>query len=453
MRTTRRLLELRSSGLVTLLACLSLPVTASVSCSSDDDNADPHPGSADASIDAAVDAEAADASDGGTKDAAVVDAAPLPIRCDAPPCAVALATTLESETLDGAEGYCALLSDGTVACWGANTAGQLGNGETSGIDSAVAVRVPGLSGITSINHTCSVDSDGAVWCWGRGPFVEDAGVGTTVGSPVRINLPAPADAVAVGRDTACALLGDQSLVCWGGNANFILGTTPDGRANHPPKKVELPAGAKSIAVGLAAFVLYQDGTMLSWGANPGVGRATSFQNDAWPSPVALDHVTMIDTIDVEACAVANGVGWCWGKAPKPAAGATADSFQRALPAAVDTPELITRIATSKTRSASESNSEFEERPRWCATSVSGEVYCWGLNDSGQAGDGSKDHALTPVRVAGLPAPAAEVKIMPYSSCAILTNGRVYCWGNNNYGQLGAGLPKGAMPTPTEVKFP
>ena len=54
---------------------------------------------------------------------------------------------------------------------------------------------------------------------------------------------------------------------------------------------------------------------------------------------------------------------------------------------------------------------------------------------------------------GLPAPAAEVKVMPYSTCAILTNGKVYCWGNNANGQLGAGLPKGSFVVPTEVKLP
>ena len=85
--------------------------------------------------------------------------------------------------------------------------------------------------------------------------------------------------------------------------------------------------------------------------------------------------------------------------------------------------------------------------------MTGAVYCWGLNNAGQAGNGTKQFALEPVQVVGLPGPAAEVKIMPYSTCAILTNGKVYCWGSNFDGQLGAGLPKGSVLQPVEVKLP
>ncbi|MBN9167300.1 MAG: hypothetical protein J0I07_40605, partial [Myxococcales bacterium] len=68
------------------------------------------------------------------------DAAPLPIVCGSPPCATALVTTLGVETVDrGEEGFCALLHDGTVACWGAGGAGQLGRGNTQ--DSVTPARV------------------------------------------------------------------------------------------------------------------------------------------------------------------------------------------------------------------------------------------------------------------------------------------------------------------------
>ncbi|OJY30425.1 MAG: hypothetical protein BGO98_27275 [Myxococcales bacterium 68-20] len=389
--------------------------------------------------------------DAGTKDAAVVDAAPLPIQCESPPCAVALSTT-PGGAFDE-EGYCALLSDGTVACWGGNSAGQLGQGETSGPASAVAVRVPGLTGITSIDHTCAVTSDGVVWCWGRGPFIENEVSATSItASPVRINLPGPAEKVAVSLATACAILIDKSVVCWGSNGLSLIGPDVVG-AFVAPRKVELPAGVKSVTLGASAFALYEDGRILSWGYTPGVGRATPFDVDPWPSPISLEHVTMIDTIDRESCAVANGVGWCWGEADRVGLPQNPHRLQRALPAAVDTPEPITRIATSASRLVDDSGRTVYERHRWCATSVSGELYCWGLNNAGQAGDGTKEFALAAVRVQELPASAAEVKIMPYSTCAILTNGKVYCWGTNSYGQLGAGLPRGSVVTPVEVKLP
>jgi alpha-tubulin suppressor-like RCC1 family protein len=68
----------------------------------------------------------------------------------------------------GNEHACALMSDGTVECWGQNSAGQLGDGSTT--PRFIPVRVSGLSGVTAIaasgQNTCAVVSGGAVECWG-----------------------------------------------------------------------------------------------------------------------------------------------------------------------------------------------------------------------------------------------------------------------------------------------
>lgn len=459
MPITRRLLDSRAYGALVVLAGVSSLAAMMASCSSSSDGERERLNAGDAG-DAGTDvssdsAPAEDVVDAGIKDAALVDAAPLPIECAAPPCAVALTTTLPSDTSSREEGYCALLSDGTVACWGANNAGQLGNPEVKTIDSPVAVRIPGLPPITALDRTCAVDSDGAVWCWGRGPFLQsDASATTVQTSPVRLPLPGPANKVAVSPTVGCAVLRDASVACWGSNAALqVAEDRPTTALNELPHSVTYAAGAKDIAVGGATFTTYEDGKLLSWGVSPGVGRATPLIFDGWPSPVALDHVTMVATAGPEACAVANGVGWCWGRPDVVNQATTEDKHARSLPSAVDTPEAITRIATTQSWNVSENYTTFLERRRWCATSVSGEVYCWGLNNAGQAGDGSKEFALGAVRVKGLPAPAAEVKVMPYSTCAILTNGKVYCWGNNGNGQLGAGLPKGSAIGPTEVSLP
>ncbi|OJY30596.1 MAG: hypothetical protein BGO98_28220 [Myxococcales bacterium 68-20] len=427
------------------------------SCSSSDDAREPVPSDADGGADAAPEADREDdVNDAGIKDVTVVDSAPLPIECSDPPCAIALSTTSKSGSGTREEGYCALLHDGAVACWGANNAGQLGDPNTIG-DSPVPVRVPGLSKVTTLDHTCAVDSDGAAFCWGRGPFLQSEASATTIQkSPVQLPLPASATKVAVSPDglVACAILRDESVVCWGDNRFSQVGLAiPTSERNAQPKTLELAAGAKNIAVGAATFTIHENGTLMSWGSSFSVGRPVALVSDGWPTKVALDHVSMVDTVGDEACAVANGIGWCWG-APDLAGGSLVqDQYARALPAAVDIPEPITRIATTESWNVTENTVTYREKHRWCATSVTGEVYCWGLNNAGQAGDGTKQFAIQTVRVAGLPAPAAEVKVMPYSTCAILTNGKVYCWGSNFYGQLGAGLPKKSVLTPVEVKLP
>ncbi|MBX3220493.1 MAG: hypothetical protein KF795_08245 [Labilithrix sp.] len=402
----------------------------------------------------------AGASDAGIADAALESDAPVKLVCETPPCAIALTTTLRASDSDRGEGYCALLDDGTVACWGTNFGGQLGRGDVGGPEGAVPVRVTGLEAVTSLDHTCAVDDAGAVWCWGAGPWLQgddasgtpdDASV-TMTGRPVRVPLPGAAKRVAVTTKTACALLRDERVVCWGANQKLQVAMDEGASRSLSPRQITLPPGVKDLVIGDAVFALYQDGTVLSWGGNPSVGRPTPFTLDGWPAPIAIDDVAMIDTVDQEVCAVAGGIGWCWGAPLPSASGAPVDRYARAEPTAAPT-GAITRIATSRTWTVTESGHTFVEPRRWCATSVAGEVLCWGLNTSGQAGDGTRQYALEPVVVAGLPAPAVDVKLMPYSTCALLANGKVYCWGNNFHGQLGAGLPKGSIDGPQMVKLP
>ena len=100
-------------------------------------------------------------------------------------------TTISLSTADRGEGYCVRLKDGTVACWGANGAGQLGRGsDASTSDDPTPGRVLGLSDIEELNHTCAIDKTGSVWCWGSGPYLRnDAGTRTTERGPFRLPLP------------------------------------------------------------------------------------------------------------------------------------------------------------------------------------------------------------------------------------------------------------------------
>ena len=74
----------------------------------------------------------------------------------------------------------------------------------------------------------------------------------------------------------------------------------------------------------------------------------------------------------------------------------------------------------------------------CAAMIAGGVKCWGQNYYGQDGDNSRTPRLKPVEVMGLAAPATAVAVGSAHSCALLTTGRVQCWGSNAKGQLGDG---------------
>lgn len=88
----------------------------------------------------------------------------------------------------------------------------------------------------------------------------------------------------------------------------------------------------------------------------------------------------------------------------------------------------------------------------CAVSDTGVVSCWGRNDDGQLGDGTTTQRLTPVKVIGLP----EIRTVAAgngSTCALATNGTVWCWGANDKGQLGNGTTSAVgadHPTPSQL---
>ena len=444
------------------------------SCSSPDDGSEPAP--VDAGSEASATADGGVPSDGGSVDATSGDAAPppfdggpLPVVCSSDPCATSLVTTLALSASDNDEGYCVLLRDGTVACWGANGAGQLGRDDHAGApDNATAARVVGLTDVEELSHTCAVDKRGSVWCWGTGPYLrDDAGARTTERAPIKLALP-PVKHVGMGMDVGCAS-NDDGVLCWGSNAKGQLAplSTIPAYELLPPRPIQLPSGApvREVFVGATAFLLREDGQVLSWGARASLARLSPLSPDSYPVPIDLAGISSMDTTSGNACATVSGVGYCWGHLVRDPMGYFAESFgidrdmgDSTLPQPVVAPEPLVQITTTKsfvTGSFSPSGAfDGVVRPqRWCAVGASGSVYCWGFNANGQAGDGTKRHAYQAVKVEGLPMTATQVKAMPDSTCALLTNGKVYCWGANYYGQLGNGEIKVRSLVPQEVVLP
>jgi alpha-tubulin suppressor-like RCC1 family protein len=74
----------------------------------------------------------------------------------------------------------------------------------------------------------------------------------------------------------------------------------------------------------------------------------------------------------------------------------------------------------------------------CAVRKNGQVYCWGYNAYGQLGDGTTSNRAIPTLVSGGFTDWIEVSSGGFHTCARRINGQLYCWGYNNYGQLGNG---------------
>jgi alpha-tubulin suppressor-like RCC1 family protein len=142
------------------------------------------------------------------------------------PVAVNGLTPGATEIAAGFEHSCAVLSDGSVRCWGANTAGQVSGGGGNGAQ----LRTPNLNGKTAkaisagSAHTCIIQNDDTVACWGRGREGQlGQGVRVDTNQPVAVMGLTGVTSLDAEEDRTCAVTNDGSVYCWGDNSTGALG--------------------------------------------------------------------------------------------------------------------------------------------------------------------------------------------------------------------------------------
>ena len=86
----------------------------------------------------------------------------------------------------------------------------------------------------------------------------------------------------------------------------------------------------------------------------------------------------------------------------------------------------------------------------CARKTDGTLWCWGDNQRGQIGDGTTTDRHAPVEITALGAAVAAVSVGFEHTCAIKTDGTLWCWGDNGFGQLGDGTEQQRL-SPIEVE--
>ena len=166
---------------------------------------------------------------------------------------------------------CAVRTDGRVACWGANTNGQLGDGGATTYRDLPG-NVPGLGGVAGVAlgsaHTCAWLRDGAARCWGANTGGQ-IGNGTTVDarSPVPVAGLTGVVQMALGTHS-CARLMDGTVRCWGFNHGGQLGDGTAVMFRSSPTVVAGLAGVLEIGVGDAhTCARMSGGTVQCWGYN------------------------------------------------------------------------------------------------------------------------------------------------------------------------------------------
>lgn len=232
-------------------------------------------------------------------------------------------------------------------------------------------------------HTCALDTTGKAWCWGRDQYGQLGNGGASQADRFRPG------AVVGGRTFAtisagywhtCALDTSGKAWCWGWD---FWGPVGDGAANRTPKYA--------------------------------------------PVAVAGGHTFATVSADWHTCALdTTAKAWCWGPDGYGQVGdGAADQTPKHVPAAVSGGQTFRTIATGYRHS--------------CGTDTTGKAWCWGADEYGQLGDGNDNEAdeYAPVPVSGARAFSTGTAGERHT-CAVDGSGSAWCWGWDEYGQLGNG---------------
>ena len=445
-----------------LFASLPLASAMIMACSSSDGGA-PAPSNPgpDASSEPTVSPEAGSPDEGEDADAGPREAGtpkPLDVTCgDGSTCYVAVSG-------NGSKHVCGLSKDGTVRCWGRDSLappvagdggtlvgdGALGRGAAvSTLEGATPAKVSGLSDVTQISvgpnlGTCARTSNGSVYCWGRNDFGQlgrphsEASLPT----PARVEGIPPVDHVELGSSIACAIgSSDRALYCWGWWRNGLgIPEDPASGSFAPQLVTTFRAPVKALAIGSYGASIVQP-----WGwaelsdtivaLLDGNIAATLGKNVLWGAyPIAgPSERSGIDRIGPFSYATSDGLAHRWLP--------TESSIY--IPAFAPAIEL--KVSADR---------ESELALQGGVLTSTGRLFRWGPNTAGALGVAPNELSRTayPVEVEQVRGRVVSFATTVDSTCALLVDGKVQCWGANVYGELGRGTADlDAHPEPEDVR--
>ncbi|HVJ21150.1 MAG TPA: hypothetical protein VM686_37320, partial [Polyangiaceae bacterium] len=342
---------------------------------------------------------------------------------------------------------CAVVGDGKVRCWGSQPfhghpeSDVIGDDETPAAVGDVDV---GAAVVTDVSaswyHTCAVVGDGKVRCWGndsagRLGYGNSGTIGDdeTPADAGDVDVGGPVEGIATGPTQTCANLVDGRVRCWGSNE--------DGELGYPGSEAigddETPAQAGDVDVGGFALqvaagyhhtcVLLDGGTVRCWGNGTGVDILGEVE-------LGGSAVQIVAGLHHRCALLQGGNVRCWGANYNGPLGygnydVVGDNETPAEAGDVDVGGTVLQLAAGDYST--------------CALLEGGGVRCWGLGDKGELGYGNTETIgddETPAEVGDidLGGPAVHIEVGFLHACAVLVGGKIRCWGRGGTGALGYG---------------
>lgn len=276
-------------------------------------------------------------------------------------------------------------------------------------------------------HTCMLLGDQSVRCAGLNNWGQ-LGNGGYANSPTLVAATGLTAPLSVGGaiEHTCALLADGTVRCWGTN---YVGQIGDGTMDGTPAPKAVQGISTAIGVAVGGFhncALLSDRTVRCWGRNQDgqVGNGDNTTDARTPQVVSgLSGVATVAAGGYHSCALM----------PDSTVRCWGRNTRGQLGAGNDTPFYSTPVAVTGMTTAIAVSGGFYHT---CALLRDGTVQCWGDNDSGQIGS-TLPYSNTPTTVAGVDG-AVAISAGAFHSCALLSDGSAHCWGRNDSGQLGNG---------------
>ena len=342
----------------------------------------------------------------------------------------------------GANHSFVITADGSMRAWGNNTSGQLGDNTIT--DRWLPVAVVSSSGtgpLTNVTaasggtaHTVAI-ANGNIHTWGGNAFGQLSLNTATVSRPFPFNTAIPSRQIAATKNNT------YMLYQYGGSF-YVVGDNTHGQLRLPTTTAnsstwtQIPVNATFIAAGSMSehqSVILASGVVQAFGRNNfgqlGIGTTatpqTALINTLASWPVA--NMTEVATGEYHVAArKSDGTVWAWGSNNYGQLGDGTTS-NRQLPTQVPGFFNVMKVAAAKDFAGST-----------YAYRQDGTVWAWGRNDFGQLGDGTTTNSSTPVQVSALSNAASSIAAGDYHGVAINVSGQAVAWGLNTSGQLGDG---------------